>query len=163
MVLNGLSHRLISCWCQIGAIWRHSMKEQTVQTVSEEKFDKQHWARQLTPIPDNRGLDHTQETTHTRKSNFSCGVSKIVSGQYTFRRGAQIDIRVISTINLNLNTRKLEVIHRQKWSRQGHVQELRLDFQRDWLEGEMCYWHYDVSVVIIILAFPVCCYLCLVL
>ena len=38
VVLNGLSHRLISCWCQIGAIWRHSVKRTNSSNILRRKI-----------------------------------------------------------------------------------------------------------------------------
>ena len=72
---------------------------------------------------------------HAWRSDFSCGVSKIVCVVYTFKRDPQ-ESKSFEHCSLNPNTKKLKLINLLS---QSHVQELRSDLQRDWLEGEM--WH----------------------
>ena len=94
-----------------------------------------------------------------------CRIFKNVCGRYTFRRDTQKSESFEHCAGYTWTWTQGNsnwFVTKSDHDKVDHVPELRLDHQRDWLKGEM--WHNVLMMWYhVIIAFPVCYYLCWVL
>ena len=86
-----LSHRLTSCWCQLGLLEDISVKRtNSSNSLRRATLTNVIEPRELSPIPDNTDVWITSESQPVQgKVDFYSRISEIVRGQYAFRGTTQ--------------------------------------------------------------------------